>query len=429
MPKSVVYYINENEDVFSFFDKKGIELTASIRQRTNFISRNNYNNYIGYYQFLHQDTYYKFFVIPKIYKNEANKEACFTGFLAKYYKLTNKYQDEITPRNIKGNIIDFSFDNFNENNSKTVQDFIQYKYQYALNILDVFFRKHTKVRYLRNAYTSQSIRHKIDLARNIRSLDNSMVHQIKKEPYSYSIIAYIATYALKQFKREKLEHLISGKEKLQQKTHSILNKINKRYTIDSQFRFKDRDIITNKIAKLFKKNLELKKVYQALLILIGLEHFQNKEQSQEVKKIENMVALFFNPSNLYEWIVYDKLKDRYGANASILQATKNSTNISYELRSTTTQYIKNSKPDFIVIEDNKVSIIDAKWKILKTPSEIDFNDIAKLKRDVNIRKIYFPNKLLQGILVYPIVKFDFKLENPFRNSYDRNFDFFIEQVL
>lgn len=52
-------------------------------------------------------------------------------------------------------------------------------------------------------------------------------------------------------------------------------------------------------------------VYEALLIIIGLEHFQNQEAGQEIQKMENMVALFFNPADLFEWIVYGHLREKY----------------------------------------------------------------------------------------------------------------------
>ena len=76
----------------------------------------------------------------------------------------------------------------------------------------------------------------------------------------------------------------------------------------NNFSFKDRDIITNRIAKLFKGNKELKHVYEALLIIIGLEHFESDDSSQEIQKLENMVwarvllrnTTFIHPRNRFQ---------------------------------------------------------------------------------------------------------------------------------
>jgi hypothetical protein len=428
MRKSAKYYINENEDVFSFFEIQGIEISDNIRHRINFISNKTYNNYIGYYQFFYNNTYHKFFVIPKIHSEETNKEDKFINFLAKYYQLKDKYKGKINAKEIDGNIIDFSFESPEGLTGKSVQDFIQYKYLHALNILDKFFRKHIKIRVSKVAYASQSIRHKIDLAQNIRSLDKSKVHQVKKEKEAYSDIAFISLYALRQFKKEKIKHLELDEEqnKLIQKTNSVINLINKRFKIDKQFRFKDRDIITNKISKHFKKNTELKKVYEALLILIGLEHFESQNQSNEIRKIENMVALFFNPADLYEWVVYDELRKQKGKEVEIKMAKLGETRESYFLKSKSNSYHKFSEPDFIILENDIISIVDAKWKILKTPNDIQFNDVAKLKRDVDIRKVTHNTKKNHATLIYP--RIEFKYESEFVIDALSEFEFKIKEI-
>lgn len=294
-------YIQENEDIFRELEKRNISLTSEIRNRIGFISNKTANNYIGYYQFLWQRNYYRFFIIPKIHANvaDAEKEKKFIAFLGEYYRLSNTYE-AIKKESIQGNIIDFSFEDYSKNTGEEIDNFIRYKYEYALNILDIFFRKHIKTRLQEKVYSSQSIKHKIDVKRNITSLDKANVFQVKKETQFFSRIALVSAHVLRQFKAEKIKHLSSQQAVLVSKTNAVLNKIYKRFTSTGAFAFKDRDIITNRIARLFKKNNESRQVYEALLILIGLEHFRSQETSGEVQKLENMVALFFNPADVYE---------------------------------------------------------------------------------------------------------------------------------
>lgn len=427
MLNTQTYYIGENEDVLQYFAEKGLAFPAGILKELRFISRKTNNNYIGYYQLLHQGIYHKFFVIPKIYEKlpDGEKETRFMAFLGRFYELKNKYK-EVKARDIDGNIVDLSFENFKEKGSKTTQDFIAQKYIYAIKILQIFFRKHNRSRQRKQSYVSQSVKYRLNLINNIRSLDKSQVHQIRKEAEAYSRLAFIAEYALRQFKQEKLPQFDGEIADLRQNLNSTLNIIRKKYKTDPSFKFKATDIITNKIAKLFKKSSELKKVYEAILILLGLEHFQSNEESRDLRKIDNMLALFFNPADLFEWVVYDGLVKKYDENAEILSDKKGQTKIQYLLHSNEKEYPRFSHPDFIVLEDDFIWVIDAKWKILKTPTEIQFSDIAKLKRDCMLRE-EDGCKVSMAVLIYPKVDFDKGEENPFRIDYDLDFSFYVEE--
>jgi len=316
------------------------------------------------------------------------------------------------------------FNDFKERNSNTIEEFIRYKYEHALNILDKFFRKHNKTRIRHISYSSQSIENRIDLKRNVLSIDKSNVFQIKKEIESYSKIALIAEQALQRFKKDKICNFTTGSELLHQKSNSILNCIHKKYKVKQGFIFRDRDIITNKIVKLFRKNQELKEVLEALLIIIGLEHYKSEDYSSEVQKLPNMIALFFNPSDLYEWVVYDHLKIN-----TINGAVFNVKEISeeYQLITKKGNYPRFSEPDFIVLENDLITIVDAKWKILENVTDILFADIAKLERDCLIRKPKNKEKM-KAQLIYPKVQFVPDEYNPISQSYSPNFKFEIKQV-
>jgi hypothetical protein len=428
MLDTTTYYVPENKDVLSYFAEKNIKLSDSMRGQLSFISRKTNNNYIGYYQFKIDGQYIKFFVVPKIHKGltDLEKERAFVDFLSKYYQLATKYP-EIRGQKIDGNIKNISFDSFYEKTGRVIDDFIRYKYEYALTVLDRFFRKHNKTQYKTTAFASQSINHKIDLKNNIRSLNKANVHQIKKELEAYSEVALISEQALKRFKTEKIQHIEHHQDVLLSKTNTILNHIKKKYKPQGNFSFKDRDIITNRIAKLFKGNRELKEVYEALLIIIGLEHFDSQDTQQEAQKLENMVALFFNPADLFEWMVYDKLKKAYSENA-VIQKDKlgNGTSKEYELKTLTRSIIRTSEPDFIVIDNDIVSIIDAKWKVLTKIEDIKFEDIAKLERDWVLRKDDF-GKTVTAMLIYPKIDFDFDRVNPLTHSYSAGFEFCVEK--
>lgn len=430
MSKSRTYYIAEKEDVFQHFSQHGVTLSPALVKDLAFISKKTHNNYIGYYQFLVDDVYHKLFVIPKIYAHlsEAEKEAHFMGFLTRFYQLNNRYKD-IDPRDIDGNIVDLSFDakRYGESSQPT-QAFICHKYLHAIEVLQKFFRKHNRSRQSKRSYVSQSVRHRIDLLNNIRSTDKSKVHQLRKETEAYSLLAFIAEYALSKFRQEKLGLFDTTVEEFRRAINATLNTIRKKYAVDKNFKFKDRDIITNRIAKLFKKSAELKKVYEAILILLGLEHFAGVEDARDLRKIDNMLALFFNPADLYEWVVYDALMKQYGEEATVKSGKRTETKIDYHLYSNNKEYVRSSNPDFIVLDkDGSLKVIDAKWKILKAPKDIKFADIAKLKRDYELHK---QATSFEGtaILIYPKVAFNVSEENPFQPDYDLKFLFYVEEI-
>lgn len=428
MPKTQTYYITEQTDIFRHFAEEGLDLPANKVKELQFIARKTHNNLIGYYQFLQDGIYHKFFIIPKIHIDlpDVEKEGHFMHFLSRYYELKNKY-DNVKSRAIEGNIIDFSFEDYQEKNAQTTEAFIQHKYLYAVSTLHRFFRKHHKNRAQKRSYVSQSVKYRIDVASNIRSLDKASVYQIRQETEAYSLLALIAEYALKQFKKEKIPQFATSVDDLKQEVNSTLNVIQKRYKADRSFKFRERDILTNRIIKLFKKSAELKKLYEAILIILGLEYFQNEEEARELRKIDNMLALFFNPADLYEWVVYDSLREKYGENVKILSDKLGETKRAYSLYSNTTAYRHTSQPDFVIEEDNYVTVIDAKWKILKQPTDIKFEDIAKLKRDCEVRKSG-GEAIDAAILIYPKVHFSTIEENLFRLDYDYNFSFYVEQL-
>jgi hypothetical protein len=55
-------FVNENENIFEACQKQGV---VTDIEHLKFISAKANNNYIGYYQFLQDEVYYKIYILPK----------------------------------------------------------------------------------------------------------------------------------------------------------------------------------------------------------------------------------------------------------------------------------------------------------------------------------------------------------------------------
>ncbi len=397
--QSKTLYIGENENIFERLDNENIELDKQSRQNIYSISKKQNNNYIGYYQFYSQRYYYKIFIIPKILLDQkvsdSELQKLFIDFFKQYYLLKIKYGDKVSIKDLDGNIADMLLDEDFLESSLNMDDFLYLKYIDALQTIKKFFQKHKRQKYINRSFSAQSIHHKIDLQSNIRSIDKSIIHQIKKEPLFYSKLAAITLSVLKVFKRNKLISTHFYKE-IGVLTLSNLNTIQKRFTFDRKFSVSYKELLTHKTSKLFAKNKEHKKLYQSLLILLGLEHFENGPDTGKSKKIENMISIFFNPADLYEWVVYDYLETKY-PNKVLKDGLHSESKQKYFLRNSLSMKVKkSSNPDFIIQDEADGSIVvDAKWKTPEIFTNIHYEDVAKLKRDCKLRGIH------NALLIYP----------------------------
>lgn len=380
-------FVNENENIFEACANHELMVNAEIRKHLKFISHKANNNYIGYYQFLGEDgTYYKIYILPKttprVKNNEELNKKNFIELLSKYYELKQRY-GSVKSEIVNKNIINFSFENDKkENRSDELDDFIAYKYNDALQTIESFFKRHKNALSKELKFHSQSIRHRLDLKRNIIELDKSKIHQRKKEPYLYSKLAEISI--------EVLQHFIKHKEK-NKFAKKLKKRINSKYSLDKSFSFNTREIVSKKVLKLFKKSDE-KELYLALLTLLGIESYFEDNSYKEMIKLHNQHAHFFRPEKLFEWVIYDDLIKKYGKKSVSKEYVQ-----TYKLAGED----RESKPDFVVQYENETIVIDAKWKILKTGKEISFEDVAKLRRDGMI----FGN-VTKSILIYPQIGFN-----------------------
>ncbi len=404
-------FVNENENIFEACIKQGFNLDIT---HLKFISNKANNNYIGYYQFLEGETYYKIYILPKttprVINDETNKRN-FIDLLSKYYQLKNRYSSiKFEKRN--RNIVDFSLESQKEQQrSDKLDDFIAYKYSDALQTVESFFKKHKNSLVKEKRYYSQNIRHQFDLKRNILEADKSKIHQRKKEPYLYSKLAIISVEVLHYF----LKHKSRDRE-----AKKLKNQIEAKYNLES-YSFKPKEISSKKVLKLFKSSDE-KELYLALLTLLGVESYFEDNSYKEMLKLHNQHAHFFRPEKLFEWKVYDYLlKSSEFSELYYEGLHNNETKKKFYLQSKEHKEEYSSNPDLIGKKDNELFVIDVKWKILDEPKEID---IQKLARDAKVRG------LSKGILIYPKQSSTskFKLNHLYTYGYDKSFSFELKVI-
>ena len=107
-------------------------------------------------------------------------------------------------------------------------------------------------------------------------------------------------------------------------------------------------------------------------------------------KLHHQHAHFFRPEDLYEWMVYDKLIQEYGKEAVEMKSV-------YKYKIADKE--RNAEPDFVVTYKSEIIVIDAKWKVLKSKTNISFDDVVKLWRDRLL------TEATKAVLNYPQIGF------------------------
>ncbi|NOZ90268.1 MAG: hypothetical protein GXO60_03175 [Epsilonproteobacteria bacterium] len=432
--KTRTFFFNESSKKGNIKKTLG-DSAKELEEYIETITKMKSGNKIGYFQFQYQDTYYKFYIMPKIYRVEEQEcDNCiayqqqFINFFKHYYRLVAKYNIDKYSDELGGNISDSSYrskDSVKElasDDLNDVDDFIVHNYNDALSVIESFFIKHKKQLLIEQKFQSQSIKNKLDIRRNIVEPNKSNVHQTKKLPMIYSNIAVIAMEVLSYFVNVKIKNFSDTDKSrvLQRKVNKIQNSLNQKFSNSYDLSFKIKEILLRKTSKLFDKNNEYGLLYKALLKLSGKEHYYNGSVYREIVKEDKMISLFFQPEKLYEWIVYDKLVESREFD-KVLKDGKDDIKLPFQLEPA---YDENktysSEPDLVIIKDGKKYPIDAKWKVLKTKNASFDNDIAKLRRDAKIRGV---NK---GYLIYP--KIDENSKFQLNTEYKYDFDDFVFEL-
>jgi len=429
------FFFNENSKSSTI---KGIlgHVSSELEIYIDTITKMKSGNKIGYFQFHHNGIYYKFYIMPKIYKIEEQEcttcteyEEQFIKFFKHYYRLVGKYDIEKYSDTLEGNISDLSYNSQESakelaTDVESVDDFIVHNYNDSLSVIERFFTKHKKQILVEQNFQSQSIKSKLDIRRNMIESNKSSVHQTRKVPMIYSNIAVIAMEVLYYFIDTKIRSFsdMDGSRALKRKANKIQNTLKQKFSNNHDLTFKVSELLQRKTSKLFEKNYEYKAVYKALLKLTGKEHYYGGDVYKEIQKEDEMISIFFQPEKLYEWILYDELKSNNMFNDyEILKDGKDNIKKPFELIPACDGEKKySSEPDLVIVRGDEEYPVDAKWKILKTKDAAFDNDISKLRRDAKVRGV---NK---GYLIYPKIDESSKFQLNIEYKYD--FDDFVFEL-
>lgn len=430
------FFFNENTKRSTINSVLGNNVDAELEKYIDTITKMKSGNKIGYFQFQYAENYYKFYIMPKIYKVEekecndcAEYEEQFIKFFKHYYRLVGKYDIEKYSDELDGNISDLSYNSRESakelaTDVESVDDFIVHNYNDSLSVIERFFMKHKKQILVEQTFQSQSIKSKLDIRRNMIEPNKSSVHQTRKVPMIYSNIAVIAMEVLHYFIESKIKNFSDTNRSrvLKRKANKIQNTLKQKFSNNHDLTFKVSELIQRKTSKLFEKNNEYKSVYKALLKLTGKEHYYNGDVFRKIEKENEMISIFFQPEKLYEWILYDELvSNKIFDYDEVLKDLKDDIKKTFELIPLYDKQKKySSEPDLVLVKDDKQYPVDAKWKILKTKNAAFDNDIAKLRRDAKIRGV---NK---GYLIYP--KIDDSSRFQLDTEYKYDFDDFVFEL-
>lgn len=395
-----VIIINETDDIFKKLYEKNIDIREIYLQISS-IGKKVSNNKIGYFQFKCNGEFYKICIIPKVISSkDGDYQDAFITYIKGYYELLKKYPN-ISKNYIPNNILDISLKQSGTVKQNSFDDILYYKYFDALNSAKAFFQRYKSFTSKKIDFSSQSIKYELNIKKNITEINKSIIHQFKNEDFSYSVIASVTLKVLEYFINYKIKHFKDAQD-IRTVAISLKNYINKKF-ITNEFNFKIEDLAQNKIKRYFKTKPQ-KILYYCLLILVGFEgYFKGENEVSFSTKLDNMLSITFDASNVFEYYVYDRLVSEYGIE-KVFFIKPNSNDVVelyYLLQSdnnnmsvTKINELK-SEPDFIVSETNGSVVVDAKWKIINNYSEISNEDISKLYRDCLIRNTS------SGVLVYP----------------------------
>lgn len=389
-------FLQESEkDIFHSLRRQGID-TDILESRLEELFKRAYNNEVGYYIFRQNDQVYKLIILPKTINTiskTAEKE--FVNYLLHYYRINNIYQYDKT-KYISKSLLSLAFETNNSeepSSHKPIEKFEFYKYMTILEHIESFFKKHKNYKRTKIEYISQSVKHKLNLSKNIKELDKSKIHQTKTIDKMYSEMATIAFHALKLFSLYKIDHLDEkNRGKIQSKTRHLNTFLLKKYHPDKAYKLTLTKLNGFKVSKFFNANGERKQLLTDIRSLFGFEQMYNDDEVRVDNRYDLTTTSFFiDPILFYEWYVYDILKNFANENRYKILFDKdqdNKTTIPYDLSSQQHQKDKERKsnPDYILIdEEKKIKIVlDAKWKNIEKLGDIKSSDFLKLKHDAQL---------------------------------------------
>jgi hypothetical protein len=393
-------FLKENEkDIFQALKNQGIK-TKVFEHRLAELFNRVYNNYVGYYVFKQDDIVYKMIVLPKTIEPSDNAEKEFIDYLLHYYRIKNIYKID-KEKNIPNSLLQLAFESNNrkENSHDFLDEFQSHRYRAILQDIGNFFKRHKNSKRIKIDYVSQSIKHTLNLRCNIKELDKTKIHQMQNKDVVFSVLATVTYNALKLFIAQK--YSTTHGDILFKEVKKLQAMLLKKYNIERGYKLSLSTLQGIKLIKLFGKTEENKQLLVDIKSLFGFEQMY-KDDAIAIDYRQDMAttSFFINPSNFYEWYVYDILK-RY--------ADDNDKRIQFDKKEgTATEYFlnkepKSSNPDYILIDEvNKVKIvIDAKWKNVNEFGDVKPSDYLKLKFDASL--IESKGYGVGSYLIYPCI--------------------------
>jgi len=373
-------FLKESEkDIFQALKNQGIK-TEVFEHRLSELFNRVYNNEVGYYVFRQDDIVYKMIVLPKTIEPSASAEKEFVDYLLHYYRIKNIYKLD-KERNISASLLQLAFESnkSQENSHRVLEEFQSYKYIAILQDIESFFKRHKDSKRIEVNFVSQSVKHKLNLKRNIKELDKTKIHQTQSKDVAFSMLATVTYNALKLFISRKYSKRYGTL--LLQEVKKLQGVLLKKYNIERGYKLSFSGLQSIKTTKLFSKTQETRQLLVDIKSLFGFEQmYRDDDISIEYRQDLTTTSFFINPNDFYEWFVYDILKKYADTNGKVIEFDKQEgTATKYKLNGKS----KSSNPDYILTdEESKIKIIiDAKWKNIKEFTDVKSSDYLKLKFD------------------------------------------------
>lgn len=413
-------FINENDTLPTALKKLQTPFDESIfSNELSFVFNKKNNNYVGYYLLKGETYFYEIYFLPKIIKSDDNDRLTkFFNYLSQSYQLIeiNSHETKITS-SIKS-IAFQRMEDTNTNKKNNIELLIFHQYKNLLEEIYSFFKRHSKVSNKQIHFFSQSISHKIDLKRNVTSLDKSRIHQSKIESIQYSDMALVAYGALRLFLYGKIEEFKDTllKKQLEELTRSLISFLLQKFRLNRTFNIHFHSLLSNKSFRYFCKSQQSIDIYYHILSLFGYEPLLHKQDSDYCQLIKGNY-FFFLPEKIYEFLVHEyfllvgkkhkyeleiefkpkeiyktevrkpsELSSYYPGVQDVAKATYNQKDLfppEGQQPKWSSCFTNESEPDTVLSfkKNNHLIkvVIDAKWKILS--NSLKAPDVLKLERD------------------------------------------------
>ena len=385
--------VHENHNIYDKFKEAGISTDKYCRQ-LKVISAKTSNNKVGYAQFKSEEGWIKVIVLPKTIENSKD----FIGYFQEYNRLLNRY-DDFNSKFELNSASDYRTFLKKASEIENEEQLIVEKYLHALTNIMHYFKSHKLSRIEYEEFVSQEIKYLPDIRRNIVSIDKSQIQQKKPSKKPWSEQAEIAYGAIKLFLKTKREFLDEN-NKLRQIALKASRVIKSAYPDNDGHSFNPSNIAKMRKSKVFKKKKD-RQLFTDICVLVGEDLISDGKQKSKYIKLDDTVAIFWEPNKMYEIYVFDQAIECLRGNKIDFKAVYQDDSKSYSIyQRAEIPIVKKSIPDIFIAysiesHEEKSIVIDAKWKILETPDDISYSDIAKLERDCILRNSK------TGVLIYP----------------------------